>query len=757
MTMTRPLIIFFLLITATVAFADEYVPVYHPEMTVGRRSGDIKIDGVVDDAGWSAAGVADNFAEHNPGDQVQPPVDTRALMTYDDEALYVAWICYDDPDKVRATMAERDNIWQDDYVILALDTFADQVWAFEIAANPYGVQGDLLWSSNGGEDMGYDLIFETSGRINDEGWIVEMRIPWSSLRFPNTPEQTFRVDFWRNHPRESRGQYSWAAYDRDDNCWPCQWGTVRGVKDVSPGKGFEILPALVATQYGGRGIAETDEGDAYYTDGWDNDDLKSELSLTAKYAVSSSFTLDGTINPDFSQVEADADQIDVNSTFALFFPERRPFFQEGSDLYRTWFNAVDTRSINDPIFAAKVTGRPGRTNVAYLIARDEHTPVILPFEEGSEIIEAGKSVTNIMRVRHSLGDQSHLGVLTTDRHYDSGGSGRVMSADARIRINKGWQIETQVMASHTDEPDNADMTWMFDDERFGNGCHTSAFDGETFWGHAIYSSLEYSDRHKDFDFDYWERSPTFRADNGFEPSNDNRRASISTGRAFYFDESDWLETIRTRINFGRAWNFREEQKDEWVWSGVSTNLKKMQTWTQLSTMFSRENFGGIQFDDIYSVTYDLRAVPSSWLEIGTRASTGHRIARRAVTMGDEQSLSLWATVKPFDRLVIGNNFDLARSTDLQTGEELFDGFIIRTRLQLQLNRELAARVVVQYNDFSGTWDADPLLTYRLNPFSIFYVGSTRDYVDLTGGEGGITGWRLTDRQYFLKFQYLFQG
>lgn len=738
------------------AQADDFVPVYHPEMDVGRAAGPIVLDGRLDDEGWLTAGVADNFAEHSPGDQVRPPVDTRALMTYDDDALYVAWHCFDDPASVRATMTERDRIWRDDYVILALDTFGDQVWAFEIASNPYGVQGDLLWSSNVGEDMGYDLVFETAGRITDDGWIVEMRIPWTSLRFPTNDEQVWRVDFWRNHPREVRGQYSWAAYDRDDPCWPCKWGTVRGVRGVRPGKGLELLPALTASQAGGRVVAETPEGDPYYTDGWSNDDPTADLSLSAKFAVSSSFTLDGTLNPDFSQVEADAAQIDVNSTFALSFPERRPFFQEGSDLFQTWFSTVYTRSINDPSFAAKITGRPGRTNVAYLVARDRNTPLILPFEEGSAFVRAGESVSNILRVRHSLGDQAHLGVITTDRHLDAGGSGRVLGADARLRLTKGWQLETQVLATHTDEPDDPGLTAQLDGELFDRGRRTAALDGEAYWGHGVYASLEYGDRDQSFDFDYWERSPTFRADSGFEPGNNSRQVNLYYDRAFRFDDSDLLDWIQPQANAGRKWNFEERKKDEWLWAGVSSRLKVMQIWGQVSYLVSNENFHGIQFDGIKALELNLQAVPSSWLELRTYASSGDRIARFADSMGREERLGVAMTFKPLDRLVIEGDLDLARSRDLASDELYFDGYILRTRLQLQVNRELAARVVLQYDDFRGGWEADPLLTYRVNPFSIAYVGSTRDYVDLTGGRAGVSGWHLTERQYFLKFQYLFQ-
>ncbi|MFH1844939.1 MAG: carbohydrate binding family 9 domain-containing protein, partial [bacterium] len=234
-----PLLTTLLLLGISVPALAEYVPVYHPELEISRLAGTIDIDGVLDDTGWQGAAKADNFAEHNPGDQTQPEVPTEVLITYDDDHLYVAWICYDDPAEVRATFCERDRIFNDDYVILCIDPFGDATMAYEISANPYGIPGDLIYSSAYGEDISYDMIFESAGRINHEGWIVEMEIPFASMRFPQRDEQAWRVDFWRNRPRESRYQYSWAAYDRDENCWPCNWGHVSGITGVKPGKGFE--------------------------------------------------------------------------------------------------------------------------------------------------------------------------------------------------------------------------------------------------------------------------------------------------------------------------------------------------------------------------------------------------------------------------------------------------------------------------------------------------------------------------------------
>jgi len=339
---------------------DNFTPVYNPTLEVKKLSGTIDIDGDLNDPGWSNAARVGNFAEHSPGDQTKPPVNTEALITYDSDKLYVAMICYDDPALVRASFCERERVGSDDNICLLIDTYGDAAWAYELNVNPYGIQADAIWSQNVGEDGGYDLIWESAGKITDSGYQIELAIPFSSLRFPNKAEQVWKIDFWRNHPRDVQGQYSWAAYDRSVPCWPCQWGTVTGIKDVQPGKGIEIMPTLIGYQSGS--LSGDGTSDSPYN--FDNDKAEGEVSLGGKLAVSSDITVEATYNPDFSQVEADAAQVDVNTNFALSFPERRPFFQEGNDLFTTIFGAVYTRLINNPEFAGKVTARIGRTSIA---------------------------------------------------------------------------------------------------------------------------------------------------------------------------------------------------------------------------------------------------------------------------------------------------------------------------------------------------------------------------------------------------------
>jgi len=737
-------------LAASAAAAEEkpFVPVFHPELRISRAAGPIRIDGEIGDPGWRGAAKADNFVEHNPGNQTKPAVDTEVLIAYDDDNLYVAWLCYDDPKKVRASFCERDQMFSGDYVILCIDTYGEATHAYEIAANPYGIPGDLLFSSAYGEDGGYDMIFQSAGRITGDGWVVEMAIPFASLRFPDREEQVWRVDFWRNRPRECRYQYSWAAYNRDDECWPCQWGTITGISGIKPSAGFEILPAVVAHQAGSL------DGDG----GFENGGVKGDAGLGVKLNVNSELSAEATINPDFSQVETDAAQIDVNSTFALFYPEKRPFFQEGSDLFNTYYSAVYTRSINDPIAAGKLTWRNGSNSVAFLSARDEHSVIILPFEESSAFVENGKSYSNILRARRDLGKQAHVGLLATNRIFDGGGMGSLASVDGQIRLSKSNSFRFQLIASHTEEVDNLALVpdSSFNATRFAAGDHTAGLDGERFWGHALAVGASRNTRNYGVSLHYYEMSPTFRADNGFEPQNDYRMGSADVSGILRFEKSTILESINGSVSIARKWNFGGIQKDEWITPNLEVKLRAAQTGFHANYLASNENFRGRQFNGIWAAHGCFTTQPWNALKLNGNVNYGHRIARNALVMGKQLDYGLSATIRPFNRLTLSASANYIQSDDLETGERLFSQSIFWSRLALQVSRELSIRVVSQYNDRWKTWDVDPLVTYRINSLTMFYVGSTHDYRDFDFASDGREGWYLTERQFFMKLQYLFQ-
>ncbi|RKX19935.1 MAG: hypothetical protein DRP51_06555 [Candidatus Zixiibacteriota bacterium] len=767
-------ILFIQLFLFGIALADDFVPAYYPTLEVSKLSGEIKIDGELNDSGWENAAKADNFAEHSPGDQTKPPVNTEAFITYDENKLYVAMICYDDPSIIRASFCERDRgIGADDNICLLIDTYGDASWAYELNVNPYGIQADAIWSQNGGEDNSYDLVWESAGKITDSGYQIEAAIPFSSLRFPNKAEQVWKIDFWRNHPREVRGQYSWAAYDRDEPCWPCKWGTVTGIRDVRPGKGIEILPSVVGYKAGALSGNGT-PGSSY---NFLNGKADGDYSLGGKYSVSSNITLEATYNPDFSQVEADAAQIDVNSNFALSLEEKRPFFQEGSDLFKTIFDAVYTRSINNPEYAAKVTARVDRTSIAYLLARDENTPMLLPFEEYSRFLSdgAGKSVSNIIRFRHSIGENSHMGMLMTDRRLDEGGSNTVISADGKLRLFKKYSFDFQGLVTQTTEPNKAwlndQFRWCdtivtgidttFSDIMFDNNRHTTRLDGEKFWGHAYWAGIHRETANSYMNITYLEKNPRYRADNGFQPSNDIRSIRSFGLYHFRFDKG-LFERLTPSYMIGHQWNFAKEAKDKFIEFALEGNLRFAQTNFHAFYRRQAEKYGGADFDNVWMIHNCIHSRPSALLAFGGAINYGNEIARDDMVMGREISTSFWIDIKPIDRLLIENNYNYVKSNNLDTGERLYEGYILRSRWNLQLSKGLTFRLIGQYNDFSKSYDLDPLLTYRLNPFSMFYIGSTFDYGEFNTyndeEQEDINGCstRMASRQFFMKLQYLFQ-
>ncbi len=736
------------LAASAAAQADSFTPIYRPELSISRAVGPIKVDGDLSDAGWSGAAKAANFAEHNPGNQTKPEVDTEVLITYDDEYLYVAWLCYDDPAAVRASFTERDEMFSGDYVILCLDTYGEATHAYEIAANPYGVPGDLLFSTAYGEDGGYDMIFQSAGRITDKGWVAEMAVPFASLRFPDSPDQTWRVDFWRNRPRESRFQYSWAAYNRDEDCWPCQWGSMTGISGIKAGKGFELLPAAVAHESGYL----ADDGSFV------NDPAKGEIGLGITYDINSEMSAEATINPDFSQVETDVAQIDVNSTFALFYPEKRPFFQEGSDLFNSYFNAVYTRSINDPNGAGKLTWRNGATSMALLSAQDQHSVIILPFEESSEFVENGESFSNLLRVRHDFGNQSHVGLIATNRIFDGGGMGSLLSVDTQVRLSASNSFRVQAMASQTEEVDNLALVpdSSFNASTFADDKYTAGLDGESYWGHAFAAGVSRNTSNYGVALHYNELSPTFRADNGFEPQNNQRTGSADVNGIIRFDDSKFMEYIQGEVEVARKWNFDGVRKDEWVSPNLMLQFRAAQTGMHANYMASNENFHGKQFNGIWSVHNCISTQPWNELKLNANVNYGHRIARYQLVMGKQLDYGVSATIRPIDRLTLALSMNYTQSDDLNTGERLFDQSVFWSRLSLQMTREFSLRLVSQYNDRYRTWDVDPLLTYQINSLTLFYFGSTHDYRVYDYEMDGRDGSDLTGRQFFMKLQYLFR-
>ena len=715
------------------------------ELRIQRATGAIRIDGRVDEGAWQSARRVTDFREFQPGHMTEPAVATEAFITYDDEYLYVAIVAHDDPSLVRASLRERDDVFEDDWAGLLLDTWGDQQWGYLLIANGYGVQADTRLS-NHGDDERFDVVFEANGSITERGLEVEIAVPFSSLRFRGDTER-WRIGFVRNHPRDARRMYAWPALDNNDPCLLCQFAEMQTLEGVRSGGGLELLPSVVASQAGA--LRDSEDPAA----GFENDDPAASVSLGARLPFADGWSVEATYNPDFSQVESDAAQVDVNTTFALSFPERRPFFQDGSDLFETPVSVVYTRSVNDPQFAAKVTGALGATSIALLTAYDENSPLILPFAERSAFVQGGDSWSNVVRARHSLGSSgSHVGALITDRRLSDGGAGSTAGLDATLRFADSHYLNAQVVGSYTQEPNDPSLTADVNGTTFGD-AYTADYDGERFTGVATWLGMGRSTRAWSWDVSYRDASPTFRADNGFVAQNAFRRVHVWSDYTFH-PERHGIVDISPELSGGSVWSWEGTSRDVWVNPGVWATVSGQ---TQLGVNYVHtfsELFRGVRFDDYGRANFWIDSDFSEMLGGGFEVSRGRSIYRpgEPPVMGEGTVAAVWATIKPIDRLVIQPEIAY-QELHAPDDAELFEGYIARTRVQLQFNRELSLRLVTQYVDFGDAGvSIEPLLMYRLNPFSIFYVGMTDRFADY----GGAAGFAETERQFFMKFQYLWR-
>src|SRR5215218_3273821 len=360
---------FLLVLLATVPLTAADAPPIDPPLAVPRISqaaGRITVDGKLDDAAWQQAAVLDTFYETYPADNTEPAAKTVVYLTYDDHDFYVGIHALDpEPRNIRAPFVERDNIiGTDDNVAVFLDTRNDRRSAVELRVNPRGNQTDALYNdSTQNEDLSPDFFYDTAAQLTDDGWTAEMRIPLSSLRYPKQAENHWGILVWRNYPRDQRYAFHSSPIARGSNCWICQSRELTGLTGL-PGGGHVVMAPYVTGQL----LAEPRAG---LGTPLEDQDAEPDGGLDVKWSPSASNALDLTINPDFSQVESDVGQIAVNNQFAIFFPEKRPFFLEGADLFDTPISAVYTRTITDPRWGVRDTGKLGGTTYTFLLTEDE--------------------------------------------------------------------------------------------------------------------------------------------------------------------------------------------------------------------------------------------------------------------------------------------------------------------------------------------------------------------------------------------------
>jgi hypothetical protein len=349
------------------------------------------INGNLDEEQWKSAATLRDFYQTQPGDNIAPSKPTEVYIGYDARFLYIAFKAFDEPDKIRATIAKRDGIFEDDNVGFFLDTFNDQRKAYEILLNPHGIQADAIYTDNN-EDFSFDLVMESKGIITTDGYTVEVAIPFKSLRYEAGKGKNWGVHFFRRIKRFNNELDSWMPLSRDISGTLIQAGKITGLENISTERTLEIIPSLTISETGKRVRSFPPQpfpatAPTSFPERFVNKPLEADFGLTAKFGLMPTVTLDFAYNPDFAQVEADQTVVTANQRFPIFFSEKRPFFLEGREIFETTSNVIHTRAIVDPDYAVKLTGKRGRNTFGVLYASD-NAPGNYTEDERGEILNS---------------------------------------------------------------------------------------------------------------------------------------------------------------------------------------------------------------------------------------------------------------------------------------------------------------------------------------------------------------------------------
>ena len=704
---------------------------------------DIVLTGKLSDPQWRLAPTVECPYKIQPGENTPATQRTYVKILYNSRFIYFGFVCADSaPSAIRAHISDRDNNFGDDFVFAALDTYKDNQRAYEFVANPYGIQGDLMRTGNN-EDASWDAVWYSKATINDTGYVVEMAIPFKSIHFPSKKLQDWTIALIRNFPRASRQQFSWTPFDRNDPCTMCQGGTLRGLQDLEATGTMEVLPYVMGFQAGN--LTDASDPASEFSDG----KISGRVGGGIKFSPNPSLFAEAVVNPDFSQVESDATQISVNSNYAIYYNEKRPFFLDGADIFNTQLTDFYSRMINNPIGAAKLIEKSDGLTIAYLAASDRNSPFTIAGEEGSESVETSlQSFSNILRAKYDFGTQSFIGALGTarnftDAHDYTGG------IDWTIFLDANYSFRGQMLASDTKEIN--DQSVYYDSTFFGSTKYTPGFDGQSYNGTALYTQFRRDARAYSFGLTYQDISPTFQAENGFITGNDLRIIDLQNYYNFY--------PVNSLIDQGQLWmdnnlqfDYNNARKQRWTVAGIYLGLKSQTNITMLYIPYNEELYHSVRFNKINRGEISVNSSPATYISLSADVQIGKFIDRDSALTGYGHNISVSVSVKPTSQLELDLSYSRSRLSNESTNNLFYDGYISRFTGIYQFSSDVFLRLIGQYDQFSKAVEIDPLLSYKLNPFTICYAGSTHDLTDY----GNPYGFEQTERQFFIKLQYLWR-
>ena len=691
-----------------------------------------------------------DFRQNSPGDGTAATEATTAYLSYDEKNLYVAFVCQDEPGQVRAHLSKREESDQDDGVGVLLDTFRDLHRAYYFFSNPLGVQTDAIYTEGQGYDYSFDTLWGNAGRVWNDGYAVFFSIPFKSLRFSHEPEQTWGVALYRVILRKSEYDY-WPYVTQRVEGLTQQFAPVGGLERVSPGRNIQLIPyGLLASDHFLNQPPPTTPPNPPAPPPSYQDNFEHRAGLDAKFVAKDALTFDVTLNPDFSQVESDDPQVTINQRFAVFFPEKRPFFIENAGFFATPVNLFFSRQIADPQFGGRMTGKMGQWTLGALVIDDRQPGLGFTTSPYNT-----RALDGVVRVTREFGKQSYVGAFVSSRDFVDT-SNRVASLDARLKFTKNWVVDAQAV-----------HTWTRQNTQAGVNCLWSPQGAQGIGsqqGNSLWLDGSYSGRHFTFSTNYNDFSPNFCTELGFVNRIDIRQNNAFGGYL-------WRPQKNKIVDFGPTvsetvdWNHAGILQDWGVALGFQLDLTK-QTTISVSRGEAYELFDSIDFRK-HSTSLLVTTQPYKWISFTARYTQG--IGENffpppglAPFLGNTKRVNFGFTLRPSSRFRLDETLIYSRlgtrdgwvTPPFSPGQSIFNNYLNRAKLNYQFTKELSLRLILDYDatianpnlvnvqtnsggsasgPFAPTkrFTPDVLFTYLLHPGTAVYLGYNNSYTDLT--------------------------
>ena len=738
---------------------------------------EIEIDGDFNESVWQQAAQVRLKYETSPGENIAAPVNTYAKVFASKTSLYFAFIAHDpSPENIRVNLRDRDKSWGDDMVGIKLDTFNNARLAYQFFINAYGVQSDSIENElTGQESDAWDGIWYSKGKLTEQGYQVEIQLPLRLFNFDDShPLQTWGIELIRFYPRNETHRLSTHQIDRNVSCQLCQLGTASGLAGATQGKDLQITPSFVADQSNQRDIAPTGP--------W-QDDTNIEAGVDLRWGITPTTLLNATINPDFSQVEADAGQLDVNNTFALFFPEKRAFFLDNKDYFDTQLDLLHTRNIGSPDYGLKLTSKTDDHTFAMLAANDIQSQFLVPGNLSSDIAVINEQSHNVAtRYRFDPSKQFSIGGLVTLKQANDYHN-YLASVDVKYQPTKQDTFTAQYAHSQTEYPDNFfnqfcgrdDCSYGLDDCEIGDCAINERVlrtkkDGE-FDDKMFNIAYQHENRSWYVSTNYESIGSDFRADLGFIDKVDLTKFVFGGGYIWY-PENNFF----SRIELGGDWDITHSQNNErleqetemfiefegGLQSYIATGIIQRERVGRRhnssiihiddnTTMFE-ETLGWLytNFTPIGSVKLELDMYLGDDIDFANNRPASVNMFNPGVEWKITESLVLDLSHRYQTLDVDNGRLFTANLSDIRLNWQLTLNSFIRlssvyTRIERNPDLYQYQNPDKLYQDLGN----ELLYGYKLNPQSVFYVG----YSDAFVANDDIDSLTQHEKTYFMKLSY----